>query len=176
MRYISIQPPFSHGRSLSKQDRAAFLSERTGAKETEMNRILKSAVLSAVVGATALTTMTTANADDWRWRHHRHHHSNGDALAAGVLGLAAGAIIGGALASPPPDYYEPRYVVREPTYYEPRYVVRRAPVRQYYRSGYGLEPWTRAWYEYCSDRYRSFDARTGTFTGYDGEQHFCAAN
>ena len=32
------------------------------------------------------------------------------------------------------------------------------------------------WYDYCSDRYRSFNARTGTFTGNDGEQHFCVAN
>ncbi|RVC21767.1 BA14K family protein, partial [Mesorhizobium sp. M7A.F.Ca.AU.002.02.1.1] len=26
------------------------------------------------------------------------------------------------------------------------------------------------------DRYRSFNSRTGTFTGNDGEQHFCTAN
>src|SRR5881628_2572489 len=38
------------------------------------------------------------------------------------------------------------------------------------------EPWTRDWYEYCSDRYRTFNSRTGTFTGNDGEQHFCVAN
>lgn len=143
-----------------------------------MNRILKTTILSGVVGAMALATMTTANADDWRWRHHHRHHSNGDAVAAGVLGLAAGAIIGGVLASQPRDYYEPRYVERRAprVYYERRYAVRSAPVRQYYRSGYGMEPWTRDWYEYCSDRYRSFNARTGTYTGYDGEQHFCAAN
>ena len=56
------------------------------------------------------------------------------------------------------------------------------PVRRYYaepRVVYAdryAEPWTRDWYEYCSDRYRTFNARSGTFTGNDGEQHFCTAN
>ncbi|MGE0211094.1 MAG: BA14K family protein [Parvibaculaceae bacterium] len=35
------------------------------------------------------------------------------------------------------------------------------------------EPWTAAWYSYCADRYRSFNARTGTFTSYTGEAVFC---
>ncbi|RVC11981.1 BA14K family protein, partial [Mesorhizobium sp. M7A.F.Ca.CA.002.15.2.1] len=67
-------------------------------------------------------------------------------------------------------------------YYDRDVVVRPAPVRRYYaepRVVYAnryAEPWTRDWYEYCSDRYRSFNSRTGTFTGNDGEQHFCTAN
>ncbi|MER8502086.1 BA14K family protein [Mesorhizobium sp. M0195] len=136
-----------------------------------MNRIFKTAILSAAVVATTLATLPAASADEWR--HHRQHHGNGDAVAAGVLGLAAGALIGGALASPQPRYYDPAY---DDEYYRP------APVRRYYvqpRVAYAesyAEPWTRGWYEYCSDRYRSFNARTGTFTGYDGEQHFCTAN
>lgn len=137
-----------------------------------MNRFVKTAVLSAALAATTMATLP-AHADDWRWRH---HHRGGDAAIAGIAGLAAGALIGGALASQPPpprdyyydDYGEPAYVVRRRPI-----VVRRAPVVTYRG---GIEPWTRNWYEYCSDRYRSFDARTGTFTGYDGEQHFCVAN
>lgn len=35
------------------------------------------------------------------------------------------------------------------------------------------EPWTAAWYSYCADRYRSFNARTGTFISYTGEAVFC---
>lgn len=58
-----------------------------------MNRFLKTAILTAGIAATTLATFSAANADDWRW--HRHHH-NGDALAAGVVGLAAGALIGSA--------------------------------------------------------------------------------
>ena len=142
-----------------------------------MNRILKVAIMAGALGATTLATLPAANAGDWRWRHHHNHH--GDAVVAGIAGLAAGALIGSALSQPrvapsyyePDDYYDydrPRYVVRREV------VVRRAPVREYYAGG--IEPWTRDWYEYCSDRYRSFNARTGTFTGYDGDQHFCVAN
>ncbi|TIV44160.1 MAG: BA14K family protein, partial [Mesorhizobium sp.] len=96
-----------------------------------------------------------------------------DALAAGVVGLAAGALIGSALSNPGPRYYDPAY---DDGYYVDR------PVRRYYvqpRVVYAdryAEPWTRDWYEYCSDRYRTFNSRTGTFTGNDGEQHFCVAN
>ena len=147
-----------------------------------MNRIFKTAVLSAAMAATMLVALPTANADEWR--HHRHH-GNGDAIAAGVLGLAAGALIGGALANdrPPPDanrYYDDGYY--NDGYYDREVRVRPAPVRRYYvepRVVYAdryAEPWTRDWYEYCSDRYRTFNSRTGTFTGNDGEQHFCTAN
>ena len=72
-----------------------------------MNRIFKTAILSAAVAATTLATLPAANAGDWR--HHRHHHhGNGDAVAAGVLGLAAGALIGGALQQPAAALLRPR--------------------------------------------------------------------
>ena len=141
-----------------------------------MNRIFKTAVLSAAVAATMLVALPAANADDWG--HHRRHH-NGDAIAAGVLGLAAGALIGGALANDQPPPYADRYYDDG---YDSDVVVRPAPVRRYYAEPQVVyadryaEPWTRGWYEYCSDRYRSFNSRTGTFTGNDGEQHFCSAN
>ncbi|MGP2493406.1 BA14K family protein [Mesorhizobium sp. PUT5] len=142
-----------------------------------MNRFLKTAIVCTGVGAMSLAALPAANAGDWRWRH---HHSNGDAVAAGIAGLAAGALIGGALASqppPPPPYYDGPVGYDYDYYDRPAYVVRRAPVRvvrQYYAGG--LEPWTRDWYDYCSNRYRSFNARTGTFVGYDGQEHFCVAN
>ena len=41
---------------------------------------------------------------------------------------------------------------------------------------WALTPWTADWYDYCADRYRSFKPRNGTYTGYDGQQHFCVAN
>jgi len=141
-----------------------------------MNRIFKTAILSAAVVATTLATLPAANAGDWR--RHGHYHGNGDAVAAGVLGLAAGALIGGALANDQPPPGADRYY----DYYDRDVRVRPAPVRRYYEEprvvyneGYA-EPWTRGWYDYCSDRYRTFNARTGTFTGNDGEQHFCTAN
>jgi BA14K-like protein. len=110
--------------------------------------------------------------NQWRpaprhWRHHgarhhvprhvyRHHRHHDDAVALGVLGLAAGALIGGAIAN------SPGYVETRPAY-RPQ------------RVG-SLEPWTQGWYDYCSQRYRSFDPRSGTFRGYDGRDHFCVAN
>ncbi|MBL0371950.1 BA14K family protein [Rhizobium sp. KVB221] len=39
----------------------------------------------------------------------------------------------------------------------------------------GLEPWSAEWRAYCSQRYQSFNNRTGTYRGYDGQDHFCTA-
>jgi hypothetical protein len=141
-----------------------------------MNKVLKTLVLSAAVAATTLTaTAGVVEARDRRgwndggYREHRRDR-NRDALIGGALGLATGVIIGGALASQP-RYEERRYV--EPEYYpepEPRVIYRRQPV---YTPSY--EPWTQSWYDYCSQRYRSFNPNSGTFVGYDGREHFCTA-
>lgn len=141
-----------------------------------MNRLLKSAVLGLAVTATTFSALASAEAGD-RWRrggYYGHHRNNGgDLVAAGVLGLAVGALAAGVATAP-----------REPIYYDdyappPRRVYRAAPPRYYVdepRVAYGLEPWSPQWYDYCSDRYRSFNPRTGTFTGYDGVTRFCEAN
>src|SRR5690606_2445069 len=161
-----VQPPFSqHLISVCFITALASPEATNRTKETEMNGFVKTAIMVTALGATTLATLPAANAGDWRWRHHHSHR--GDAVAAGIVGLAAGALIGSALSRPAPTYY---------VYDEPGYVVR--PARRYRSVTYAgsIEPWTRDWYEYCSDRYRSFNARTGTFTGYDGRQHFCVAN
>lgn len=134
-----------------------------------MNRYLKTAILSAAVAATTLATLPAANAGDrhWRHRHYDRHYSNGgDLVAAGVLGLAAGALAVGLTSRSEPVYYDPPY--REP--------VRAYPRRAYDEYAGGFEPWSAAWYDYCSDRYRSFNPRSGTFIGYDGQERFCVAN
>jgi hypothetical protein len=141
-----------------------------------MNRLLKSAILSTAVLATTLAALPGAQAGErWRdsYRVERHHHSSrGDLAVAGILGLAAGALAVG-LTSRQPVYQEPVY---DNPYRRPR----PQPIREYYPrevDAYGsLEPWSRAWYQYCVDRYRSFDARSGTFMGYDGQRHFCVAD
>ncbi|MGB3811921.1 MAG: BA14K family protein [Shinella sp.] len=143
-----------------------------------MNKAIKTLVLSVAVAATTLTAtagIATARDRDGYWRGdsgHRHHRRDRDrdALIGGALGLATGVIIGGALASQP-RYEERRYV--EPEYYpepEPRVIYRRQPV---YAPSY--EPWTQSWYDYCAQRYRSFNPQSGTFVGYDGREHFCTA-
>lgn len=76
------------------------------------------------------------------------HHDRGGNVGAGIAGFAAGAILGGALASQP-HYYGPRYRA----YY---------PRRSYNRA-----------VRWCMERYRSYDPRSGTYLGYDGRRHPC---
>lgn len=89
-------------------------------------------------------------------RHHRKHHrrhKRSDSGAGIALG-AAGLILGlGALAAT--------------TQSQRRYAP--APA---YRGG-SPEPWTRAWYQYCSAKYRSFEPDTGQYTTYSGYKRFC---
>ena len=140
-----------------------------------MNRFLKTAVLSVAVAATTLAALPAANAGDRHWRNHhgghdRYYRSNGaDLAAAGILGLAAGALVVGLAAQNNPEPVYDNYY-RKP---RPR-PVREYPESVYYQGAY--EPWSRGWYEYCSDRYRSFDPQSGTFVGYDGRERFCVAN
>lgn len=139
-----------------------------------MTRILKTAVLSLAVASTTLATLPAASAGDRYWRHQDRHyrtHSDGnDLVVAGILGLAAGALAVGLTAQPEPVYVNP---YRQP---RPR------PIRDYPETVYlndyagSYEPWSSEWYDYCSDRYRSFNPRTGAFLGYDGAEHFCVAN
>jgi hypothetical protein len=144
-----------------------------------MNRFLKTAILSAALAATTLAALAPADAHD-RWRHD-HHADGGELLAAGVLGLAVGAIAGGALNDEP--VYRPRY--EEPIYEAPRDPYPRPrPVRPYYGDSSaiqyqdegGLQPWSPEWYRFCGDTYRSFNPDTGTYVGYDSQEHFCVAN
>ena len=108
------------------------------------------AALAFAIGATSFVASAEAR--------HRHHH--GDALAAGIFGFAAGAILSSALA--PRYYYQPA-----PVYAAPPVIY--GPTPAYYAP----EPWTSDWYSYCSSRYRSFDPQSGYFLGYDGNYHFC---
>lgn len=73
-----------------------------------------------------------------------------------VGGLAAGALIGGALAAP--YYYGPP----GPYYYGPGY----APA-----PAYAPPPGDAV--SYCMQRYRSYDPNSGTFLGNDGRRHPC---
>ncbi|MCV0429014.1 MAG: BA14K family protein [Roseibium sp.] len=112
-------------------------------------KFANTSVALALVAGAALTTETqSANAaEGWQ-------------VGVGVAsGLAAGAILGSALS-------RPRYVAPPPppVYYQPA----PAPVVTYRPA-----PWTPAWYQYCSNRYRSFNPNTGYFLAYSGQYRFC---
>jgi len=146
-----------------------------------MHIVSKRLVAAALTGALLLPTVATAEAGPrhgWReggnshhyghghrkhGKHRRHKGNNnlGAAVAAGVIGLAAGAILLGATS-------QPRYAAppRAP-YYPP------APYPGRVHGTLGYQPWSPAWYQYCSSKYRSFNPSTGTFTTYGGEQKFC---
>lgn len=72
-----------------------------------------------------------------------YRRDRGDALAAGALGLATGAIIGGAIAQ--------SQAQAAPTYAVP--------------GGSAAA--------YCAQRYRSYDPASGTYLGYDGVRRSC---
>lgn len=152
-----------------------------------MNGFFKPAVLSLAAASIALAPVAQASAHE-RWKHHKHrrHHTPayvqkndaGELIAAGIIGLALGAIIVGAANAPHngghrvhrpvrprPDrnYFPPR---PNASYDEPR-VIYDEPVHA------STEPWTPAWFSYCENRFRSFDAETGTYLGFDGKRHFC---
>ncbi|GGB04722.1 hypothetical protein GCM10011491_36020 [Brucella endophytica] len=147
-----------------------------------MNRFLKAAVLATASGAVILAPMSIDSASAGKRQR--------NAWAAGAAGLALGAIVGGALsrpgyAAPPPpiayDPYAPPPVMYDPYAAPPPvYQPFAPPPSVYYPPSYPsyptYQPWTRGWYNYCVRRYRSFNPRTGTFLGYDGQYHFCTAN
>mgnify|MGYP003633853150 CR=1 FL=1 len=159
-----------------------------------MKSIAKTIGITLLTAVTALAPLTTtANAGDGRWnrqyqsrqdhgrdynyrdfgdrnqhrqryvhRDHRprpvyRHRDNSDAIALGILGLGAAAIIGGAIA----NSNNSRVIYEQPS--APRHVG-------------GYEPWSQSWMRYCSNKYRSFNASTGTYRGYDGQDHFCVVN
>lgn len=111
-----------------------------------LKKVATTTVALALVAGAALTTQTqSANA------------AQGWQVGVGIAGgLAAGAILGSALS-------QPRYYGPPPAYYPAP-----APVVVYRPA-----PWTPAWYDYCSRKYRSFNPNTGYFLAYSGNYKFC---
>jgi len=108
-----------------------------------MHKKLLAGMAALAIAASSVLVVSPAQA---RWHGHWHHGGWGAPLA----GFAAGAIIGGALASAPPPAY----------YY--------GPGPYYYGPGYGGPDV--AW---CEQHYRSYDPASGTYLGYDGLRHPC---
>lgn len=146
---------------------------------------------------------TTAQAHDVRhWHEHQHHHhvyrhghpqhkvyrhykkrhaprvvrrhdrvvDDSGVAAAAILGLVGGAIIAGALSQ---SQTLPSTVQPAPP--QPHINTFPATPQRIGSTNYSgiYEPWTAEWHSWCNARYRSFNAQTGTYRGYDGYDHFC---
>ncbi|MET3589822.1 hypothetical protein ABID23_000909 [Bartonella silvatica] len=117
-------------------------------------------------------------------KHHVDNHNSGDALAAGILGLAAGAVLGNVLKKPEQPQIIYQAVPQQRVVYQevPQVVYQQIPQNQVIYEVNSTatyqqlhEPWTRGWLQYCKKKYRSFNPKTGTFRGYDGLDHLCYA-
>lgn len=96
------------------------------------------------------------------------HRGYGTAVGAGVAGLAAGALIGGAIANQ--GYYgDPGYGgYGAPVYDDRDDDDDRGPVVADQEDD--AAP---ADADYCARRYRSYDRASGTYLGFDGDRHPC---
>jgi hypothetical protein len=104
-------------------------------------------------------------------------HTEDDDAAAAVAGAVIGLAIGAIIASEANrhDHRANRYRSHAtPPQPAPRQQSRASVGNQVARqSTIAPEPFTDAWYEYCADRYRSFDPATGTFQPYEGPRKLC---
>ncbi|WP_273759319.1 BA14K family protein [Bartonella sp. ML70XJBT.G] len=112
--------------------------------------------------------------------HHTHKHygsrkKSGDALAAGILGLAAGAILSNIFKEP--ERPQTQIIYQTPQhpqviYQEPPQVIYEVQTTTYHPL---QQSDTHDWLQYCKKKYRSFNPQKGTFRGSDGREHFCYA-
>ncbi|MEI9805087.1 MAG: BA14K family protein [Pseudolabrys sp.] len=117
-----------------------------------MRTKLMAGIAALVLAASSVVAVTPADA---QWRGHRGggwHHGGGWHRGGGggaIAGFAAGALLGGALASRPYGYYDDGY----------------------YAQGY--VPGGGDAVGYCMSRFKSYDPGSGTYLGYDGARHPC---
>ena len=88
--------------------------------------------------------------------HRHHHHRHGS-------GFVPGLVIGGAVASSYGYYGSPGYYGSQYGYYDDG---------DYDDGAVAVAPGGDD-VEYCRQRYRSYDVRTGTYLGNDGLRHAC---
>jgi hypothetical protein len=93
--------------------------------------------------------------------HEHHHHGGGF-----IPGAVAGALIGGAIASPGPYYAGTPYYAGSPSYYGGN-DYSDGPVVQVAPDTGGDDV------AYCMQTYRSYDPQSGTYLGLDGYRHPC---
>jgi hypothetical protein len=166
---------------------------------SNMTKFISSFIAATAIAAVSVSSLSTAQAHDFHKRHHhkkvvQNNNNHNNAVVWGIIGLAAGAIIANGahqnqkrqkVYTQPkvhPTYPGSTYYPTAPssnTYYNNQQKAYRNSKRRARNNSYGVsssrsyEPWSQNWYQYCDRKYRSFNANTGTFRGYDGKDHFC---
>ncbi|WP_245884253.1 BA14K family protein [Hartmannibacter diazotrophicus] len=109
-----------------------------------------------------------------------------DLLRGGAFSIPTGPAPGDSIAPSAPALPTPKVIFPSTGGDDNQPVIRyRPPPRQFYRppvsSGTntigrdagGNRAYSPSWYSYCSSRYQTFDPRTGTYMGNDGQRHYC---
>lgn len=102
-------------------------------------------------------------------------------LGAGMMGLAAGIIVGQAVS--PSRSVEIRSFNQPPRYHRDHWDRwdrgdrwnHDRPYRQFsdYNTNTRFQPWSPAWYRWCENHYSNFDPDTGTYIDFNGVNRFC---
>lgn len=139
-------------------------------------------LIAAIAGAAPLlATASTASAGPkpYYGKHNYNRpppNNNLNGLGAGLvagaaLGLGAGLLLNNRPPPPPPPvYYAPPRPPKVVYYPAPPPPPAYYPPPPAYYGG-----WTQAHVQWCYSRYRSYNAETNTFTGYDGIQRACVS-
>lgn len=159
-----------------------------------MKKVIATVLSIAVLGGSASTSFADSNRrPDSRDKDRRIEQiekkarddkkkKDKEAIAAGIIGLAAGAIIGGAMlnnnaptVAPVAPAYPPQPTYHPQRPYFDRYEHQRQRYRdtRYYNSKQWGAPFSPEWYRYCASEHRSFDPKTGTYRARNGKVQFC---
>jgi hypothetical protein len=150
-----------HGHYSNVQHRARNRAERQARREARR----------------ALRAERRANRAHRNHRQHYYygHHDDDDdeavaAVAGAVIGLAIGAII--ASEANRHDHRANQYrSYATPPQRQPRSSAHQPQIARQW--SVAPDPFTDEWYDYCAERYRSFDPETGTFQPYEGPRKLC---
>ena len=115
------------------------------------------AALALMIATPVISTSATAQSRHGGWHGGHGYHGGGYRGGFGPgIGFGLGVGIGAGLAG---GYHSNNYYAYQPDY-DDEYVGVEA-------SGGARDD------QYCASRYRSYDPRSGTFLGYDGQRHPC---
>jgi BA14K-like protein len=113
---------------------------------------------AAAAPVSSLTGLQNTMAPSVEAVQYRHGGYRGRRIGGVGLGLAAGALLGGAIIGAPRPYGY--YGAYDPGYYDQGYIS--APP---YAGGDEIA--------YCQQRFRSYDPASGSYLGFDGLRHPC---